>query len=262
MAFKGIAQCILKGETQNMKIGLAQVESHTGDIDGNIRHHLDVLSHLGASDVDLVMFPELSLSNYEPEIAESAGIDPKDKRLAAFQEFADKNGIAIGVGASVCTAEKPLISALVFVPHRTCIVVDKVYLHEDELPYFSAKSKPATVLELAQNIGIAICYEISVDAHIKSASTQNMDIYLASVAKTVAGITSAKERLSVKAKEFNVPILIVNSIGTCEGKEAGGGSAIIESDGTVVASLNDKEEAILIYDLQNRHARKFPINAE
>ncbi|MEM0982212.1 MAG: carbon-nitrogen hydrolase family protein [Cyanobacteria bacterium P01_H01_bin.58] len=244
-----------------MKIGLAQIESITGDIDGNISHHLTVLDPLSADDVDLVMFPELSLSNYEPAIAQSTAINLADQRLTAFQEFADQRGIAIGIGAPVRTREKPLISTLMFMPHRTCTVIDKVYLHEDELPYFSAKSKPATVLELAKKIGIAICYEISVDAHIESASAQNMAIYLASVAKTAAGILAAKERLSVKAKEFKMPILIVNSLGICEGKAAGGGSAIIETDGTVVTTLKEQEEAILIYDLENKHASKFPINA-
>lgn len=249
-----------------MKIGLAQIKSATGDVSRNIGHHLYVLEHLNAGDVDFLMFPELSLSNYDPEIVESVAIDIKDSRLDPFQKFADSTGITVGVGAPVRSRDKPLIAIVVFFPHHMRTIIYKSFLHEDELPYFSTSNDPVSVLDLSRRVAVAICYEIAIDTHIESAAARHMDIYLASVAKTVTGINDAKARLSAKAREFNVPVLISNCVGTCEGKMAGGGSMVIESDGTVMGLLNDQEEAILIYDFDTKDVqkiviRKLPIKA-
>lgn len=242
-----------------MRIGLAQIRSSTGDIDQNINHHLDVLDHLGAGDVDLVMFPELSLSNYDPDIANSVAMEPEDIRLKPFQEFADRTGISVAVGIPLRSTNKPFISMIVFFPNRIKTIIHKSYLHEDELPYFSALSKPVSVLELSRRVAVAICYEINVDAHIESATEKGIDVYLASVAKTAVGIDEAREKILVNASKFNIPVLVVNSVGTCEGKEAGGGSMVIGADGTVIYSLDDKEEAVLIYDFKMKNTQKLQI---
>ena len=242
-----------------MKIGLAQIRSSTGDIDRNISHHLDVLDHLGAGDVDLVMFPELSLSNYAPDIANSVAMEPDDIRLKPFQEFADRTGISVGVGIPLRSTNRPLISIIVFFANRIKTIIHKSYLHEDELPYFSVSSMPVTVLEMSRRVTVAICHEINVDAHIESAAAKGIDVYLASVAKTAVGLDAAREKLLVHASKFNIPVLVVNSVGTCEGKEAGGGSMVIGADGTVICSLDDTEEAILIYDFKIKNTQKLQI---
>ena len=239
-----------------MKIGLAQIKSSTGDIDRNISHHLYVLDHLGAGDLDLVMFPELSLSNYNPDIANSVAMEPNDIRLNPFQEFADRTGISVGVGIPLRSTNKPLISIIVFFPNRIKTIIYKSYLHEDELPYFSASSMPVSVLDMSRRVAVAICYEINVDAHIESAAAKGMDVYLASVAKTAVGIDEAREKMLVRASKYNIPVLVANSVGTCEGKEAGGGSMVIGADGTVICSLDYKEEAVLIYDFKKKNTQK------
>ena len=242
-----------------MKIGLAQIKSDKGDINGNLRHHLDLLGNLAAGEVELVIFPELSLSNYDPDIAVSAAIGPEDTRLDAIQQFADRTEISVGVGFPERSSDKPFITLVVFSPSRPRTVIHKSHLHEDELPYFSTLNESASVLELSKRVAVAICYEITVDAHIESAMAKNMDLYLASVAKTAKGIREAKTQLSAKAREFKVPILVANSVGTCEGKVAGGGSMVIDVDGTVIGALNDTEEAILIYDSEARDKQKVEI---
>jgi len=129
------------------------------------------------------------------------------------------------------------------------MVIHKSFLHDDEVPYFSAEQAPATLLEMGKRVAIAICYEISVDDHYASAAHQGMEVLLATVAKTAGGMDQARQRLSAKARQLNIPILVANSVGTCEGKVAGGNSMVIRADGTVACALNSDEEAMLLYDL-------------
>jgi len=232
-----------------MKIGLAQIKSVKGDISHNLEHHLALLNRLSPGDADLVLFPELSLTNYDPDIAESVALEPGDPQIDPLQAFADSTGVAVGVGLPTKTGQKPQISTVVFRPEAARTVIHKSFLHDDEVPYFSAEQAPATLLEMGKRVAIAICYEISVDDHYASAAHQGMEVLLATVAKTAGGMDQARQRLSAKARQLNIPILVANSVGTCEGKVAGGNSMVIRADGTVAYALNSDEEAMLLYDL-------------
>jgi predicted amidohydrolase len=239
-----------------MKIGLAQIKSIKGDISHNLEHHLALLGQLTPEEADLVMFPELSLTNYDPDIAASVALEPDDPQLDPLQAFADSIGVAVGVGLPTRTEQKPRISTVIFRPKAPKTVIHKSYLHNDEVPYFSAEQAPATLLEMGKRVAIAICYEISVEAHYASAANGSMEVLLATVAKTADGMDRARQNLSAKARQFHVPILVANSVGTCEGKVAGGHSMAIGADGTVACALDSHEEAMLLYDLDENKGHK------
>ncbi len=241
-----------------MKIALAQIESIDADVDANIARHLAVLRQLRAGDADLVIFPELSLTNYTPAIAAAAAIAPGDPRLAPLEVAANELQASICVGVPLESAGKPSISAILFSPQQPRRVVHKAFLHEDEMPLFAPGVEQASML--APRVALAICYDISVDAHIEQAAAEGMDIYLASVAKTVAGIAAARDRLRIKAREYGVPVLVVNSVGICEGRQAGGGSMAIGVDGSIVDALDDREQALLIYDAARGQTRRLPLD--
>ncbi len=60
-------------------------------------------------------------------------------------------------------------------------------------------------------------------------------LYVASVAKTPEGVANARATLSRTARQYRVPALMVNSVGTCEGKLAGGTRQIIDDLATRAA---------------------------
>ena len=47
-----------------LKIGLAQIDGRLGDVDGNAERHLDWIARAREAGVDLLVFPELSLTGY------------------------------------------------------------------------------------------------------------------------------------------------------------------------------------------------------
>src|SRR3954470_24775776 len=49
-----------------MKVAVAQMASVPGDIDANLRKHLDVVAAARAAGVELLLFPELSLTGHSP----------------------------------------------------------------------------------------------------------------------------------------------------------------------------------------------------
>lgn len=243
-----------------MRIALVQIASIDGDLEANIERHLAALEHLGDANADLAVFPELSLSNYEPKIAAAAAIEAGDPRIEPLEALARDLDMRICVGAPLRNGIKPSIAALLLSPAESRRVIHKAYLHADEVPIFAAGSGQSAVLELEQRLALAICYDISVDAHIEQASSQSMELYVASVAKTVAGIAAARVRLADLARRYAVPVLAVNSVGRCEGRRAGGGSLVIDSGGRVVEALDDREQAILVHDSARGLTRKLSLD--
>lgn len=244
-----------------MKICLAQVRSEKGNIQRNVNHHVQVLNVLRPGSADLVVFPELSLSNYDPDVTNAVAIDPDDRRLGVFQRFVDETGTTVAVGAPLRTSGKPLIAMLVFAPGKEVAVVGKRHLHSDETPYFSPSEGDVGVLDLATRIGVAICYEISVAEHAEAVLAGGATLYLASVAKTPNGVVEARATLCETARKHGVPALMVNSVGTCEGKTAGGCSMAIDPSGRLLVQLGDSDEGLLIYDTEARTAAALPTDS-
>ena len=51
---------------QRLTIGLAQLDSRLGALEANLEKHLEWIERARAQGVDLLLFPELSLTGYRP----------------------------------------------------------------------------------------------------------------------------------------------------------------------------------------------------
>ncbi len=89
------------------KIAVAQIPSVKGDIAANIETHTKAMLKAGERDVSILVFPELSLTGYEPELAQSLAFTIHDARLLQLINEANSNGLTIVVGAPLATKERP-----------------------------------------------------------------------------------------------------------------------------------------------------------
>jgi predicted amidohydrolase len=154
----------------------------------------------------------------------------------------------------ISTDKGILIGMIVFQPQRPRQTYFKQHLHPDEKPYF-IKGKHQSLLS-ERKIALAICYEISIPEHIQQADKDGAKIYLASVAKTVEGMTKAIDTLADIAKKYSMTVLVSNCVGECEGKTAGGRSSVWDSKGSLRDQLNETGEGLLIFDTDTQEIIK------
>jgi predicted amidohydrolase len=231
-----------------MKICVAQIKPVKGDIPRNIDSHKKLIEVAVCHQTDLIVFPELSITGYEPGLAKELTTDKDDTRFDVFQKASDDNRMTICIGAPVKNQDGITISMIIFQPKKPRQVYAKQYLHPDELPYFT-NGQGQIILEIDDaRIAPAICYELSVPAHAENAYRQNANIYIASVAKSVEGIAKAHTALSSIARHYSMTVLVSNCIGNCDGVECGGQSAIWDDHGIQLAQLNQSTEGIVILD--------------
>lgn len=233
-----------------MKICLAQTKAIKGDIQANIANHLCLINQALAHQADAIFFPELSLTGYEPELAESLATTVHDARFEVFQEMSDTHTITIGAGLPVRTEKGIQITMLIFQPHQAIQAYAKQQLHTDELPYFVAGNNQIILWPDTLKMAPAICYESLQTSHVQNACALGAKVYQASVAKSKKGLDKAYAHYPIIAQQYQMPILMVNCVGYCDNFESAGGSAIWNSKGELIATLDGGSEGVLVVDLE------------
>lgn len=239
-----------------MKIALAQIKSYAGDIDKNLKNHIFFLETAIAEKVELIVFPELSLTNYEPTLAKTLAMSLDDPLFDPLQELCDQNGIVIGIGLPLKKEVGIGIGTLFLQPQNTRKSYVKQELHPDEMPYF-CKGDNQILLNIGnQRIAPAICFESLLESHIIRAYDMGADIYLASVAKSRKGLEKAFEHYPKMAKKYSMTILMVNSIGNCDDFVAAGQSSVWNHKGELLGTLEREKQGIIIWDLDAQVFKK------
>ena len=231
-----------------MKICIAQTKSEKGKVQENIQNHLRIIERAIKLNSDLIIFPELSITNYEPDLAKEFATDIENSIFNPFQELSDNKEISIGIGMPTNSINGINISMLIFQPTQKRVVYSKQMLHTDEMPYFVC-GNDQTILNIdGMKIAIGICYETMQREHFLNANKMGADIYIASVAKPKDGIEKAYKHFAQIAEEFNTPILMSNCIGHCDNFMSVGQSAIWNKNGELIAQLDTNNEGLLILD--------------
>ena len=241
-----------------MKICIAQTKSEKGKVQENIQSHLKIIDRAIKLNSDLIIFPELSITNYEPELAKEFATNIENSIFDPFQELSDNKEISIGIGMPTNSISGINISMLIFQPKQKRVVYSKQMLHTDELPYFACGNDQTILNIKGKKIAIGICYETLQREHFLNASKKDADIYIASVAKPKGGIEKAHKHFPQIANEFNTPILMSNCIGHCDNFMSVGQSAVWNKKGELIEQLNNNNQGLLIY----RYTRQSKLKKE
>lgn len=233
-----------------MKICIAQTKSEKGKVQENIQNHLRIIKLGIKSNADLIIFPELSITNYEPDLAKELATDIENSLFNPFQELSDSNEITIGIGMPTNSTDGVNISMLIFQPKEKRVVYSKQMLHSDELPYFVCGNDQIILNIKGKKIAVGICYETLQREHFLNTNKKGADIYIASVAKPKGGIEKAYKHFPKIAREFNTQILLSNCVGICDNFISVGQSAIWSKNGKLIEQLDSENQGILIYDTE------------
>lgn len=239
---------VLSYKGNEMKICVVQTRPIKGDIEGNIEDHkrwLDLAIVHGAA---MIVFPELSLTGYEPTLAKPLATNQEDGRFAIFQSISDSKQVTIGVGVPTMGEKGFCISMILFQPCQGRQTYSKKYLHVDEVPFFVSGQNFPTLQVNGASIGLAICYELSIPEHAQDAIASGAEVYIASVAKTAVGVEQANKRLAGLAKEHGMPVLLSNCVGPSDDFVSAGNTAVWDRNGILLGQLDNAATGIIIYD--------------
>ena len=209
----------------DITLAAAQSSSVKGDIEANVRIHAEFVRQAAKHHADLIVFPELSLSGYEPELAAELAMTIVDPRLSPLRELAAEHKITIIAGAPIArTGEKPGIGAIIMSPEGTSVYLKQHVTSEEKL-HFSAGLVPCVIDVKGVTVGLAICADTSHASHPETAAKLGASVYAAGVLFDNAESLWAP-RFQQYATRHHMAVLMANYWGPSGGYVSAGKSGV------------------------------------
>lgn len=266
----------------SLRIGLAQLNTVVGDIDGNASRIIELMDRANASGCDIVAFPELAITGYPPEdlLLRSGFVD--DVRAALDRIIAASGSCTAVVGfveqgsasresadhgevtkTSQAVEHPVLFNAAAVMSNGS---LDGVYRKRelpnysvfDEARYFVSGDGPIPVFE-AQGVrfGVSICEDAWIAdgpiAELGSHSVQlvvNINASPFNVGKSQARAAVVAER----AREAAAPIAYVNQVGGQDELVFDGDSMVMSANGVLLARASRFVEDLCVVDVDIANA--------
>jgi predicted amidohydrolase len=229
------------------RIAAAQVPATRGDLARNITTHVNAIEAAARNNVSVLIFPELSLIGYEPDLSTKLAMSPADERLAPVADASRRKRVYASAGAPLPNgAAKPFLGAILFSPDMVPRSYAKMHLGGTEFSHFSAGADPLAFTVADEIIGLSICADSSQPSHPQTYAAKQATIYAAGVFLNAEWHASDAPRLAAYSSQFGMLVVMANhgaSVGT---HTSVGRSAIWGPDGTLLAEAEGTASALVI----------------
>lgn len=249
-----------------LKLGLAQTYPKLGNLQANLQAHLARVEQAREQDVDLLIFPELSLTGYQvmdmvPELAiETTLSDPTYAALLDASRYLD---LMVGFVRRGPRGQHTIAAAYLS-GGETVHIHDKIYLPTytlfDDGRYFQRGEHIRAFDTRFGRVGMLICEDFW---HMSAPYTLWMDgadIMLFQSNSPSRGIAAAEAgRLTSSrwvelmqqsyASSLTSYVVHVNRVGYEDGKSFWGGSSVASPDGEFLLHGHYFDEALLVQDI-------------
>ena len=227
-----------------LRIAAAQSPSVPGDLARNVQKHLAFVRAAVYERVQVLVFPELSLTGYEPHLLAAHVLSPDHSALAPLRQAATDHAITLVVGAPaapVVDGAHPAIGAWVLAPGGGVALYRKRHLHASESQFASAGTEDAQVQLLAgEPTAMAVCSDITHPEHAQAACNAGAALYAAGAVISAKGYGPESALLEGYARDLGMAVLLANYSGRTGGYVSAGRSAFWAPGGRcVVAAPSD-----------------------
>jgi predicted amidohydrolase len=231
-----------------LTIAAAQSISVAGDLAANIVWHQRFMQVAAEQGVQLLVFPELSLTGYERGLAADLAVVPDAKELQPLRDFAREVGVTSVVGMPIRLSDDSpvLIGALVLGADGSLEVYSKQHLHPGEEVAFAPGNGGSMLNIGGDTVALAVCADFSHASHAAAAAQQGADLYAAGVLITESGYAPDSALLKGYAGTHSMTVLMANHGGATGGWESAGRSAIWAPDGSLIVAASSTGSVMVV----------------
>lgn len=231
-----------------LTLAAAQSVSIAGDWLGNLARHQHLMRLAAQQGVQVLVFPELSLTGYEPQLAAQLALAPDAPQLQPLRDLARELRLTAVVGLPIRLVEDGpvLIGALVLAANGSLAVYSKQHLHAGEERFFAPGTGGAPLQLAEARLAMAVCADFCHASHVQAAVAAGADIYAAGVLISEGGYAADSALLQGYAREHGIVLLMANHGGPSGGWACAGRSAIWGPDGQLLGAVEGVGEALLI----------------
>ncbi len=241
---------------RTLRIGLCQINTTVGDIEGNTKKILDYIAKGKRMGADLLAFPEMSITGYPPE------------DLLLMPKFIEANLKAVNAVAKATTSVTAIVgfvnrdgdifnSAALLHDGKLIDVYSKIYLPNygvfDEDRYFQSGKENFIFTLKSTPIGLSICEDLWYPGDPVRTQT------LSGGAELIVNISSSpyhagkcafrEKMISTRASDNAAIVAYCNLVGGQDELVFDGGSLIFDQRGELMVRGRQFEEDLIVADL-------------
>jgi predicted amidohydrolase len=254
-----------------MKVAIAQIAPHLGDLEKNFDVHLNLVEKAQKNKVNLLIFPELSLTGYTlqdfvPDVALRPNESPLFRQLKKLSEdislvvgFVEEKerGLFFNSAAYLAGGEILHIHRKVFLP---------TYGMFEELKFFGQGKNFFTFESPFGKTGLMICYDFlhyGAGYLLFAGGSEIVIVLSAAPGRGISGedgweTSHMWELMGESLSRFSTSfVLYANRVGFEDGKAFAGGSFIYNPGGELLAKASYGDEEFMVTDINLDEIRAF-----
>ena len=235
-----------------MRLAIAQLDQHVGDLSANARAILDAVGSARRANAELVVTPELSLCGYPPEdlLLRPAFVDACSRELLALAAAIEDETVIVGFpersGSALYNAAAVLRAGKVAHVYRKQALPN--YTVFDEARYFAPGASPCVFHVGGVAVGVVICEDIWRPQAAAQARDAGAQLLVAPNGSPYHTRQHAERRAAIEARtrECRVPIVYVNRVGGQDELVFDGASLVADASGAIVQQAPAWHETVAI----------------
>ncbi len=252
-----------------MKIALGQINPTVGDFSGNAARIIDFSRRAQSAGAGLILFPELAVCGYPPrDLVERPSFVLRNRETAE-RIARETRGIAVICGlvtpAAAESGKSVMNSAALLKDGSVAFIQSKMLLPTydvfDEMRNFAPASSQELFNFCGKRMALTICEDAWNDKHFWNKRLYRFDPVEALVGaggNFVLNISASpfwvgkrefrREMLATIARNYKVPVVMVNQVGGNDSLIFDGSSLVIGPQGSVIAQGKSFEEDLIYFD--------------
>ncbi len=260
-----------------MKVYMAQTNPIIGNFSHNAALIIYEIEKAKEAKCELIVFPELALSGYNPEdlLLEKSFIKRMEEALSLVVQASDGIAVIVGCVRESHQSGKPLCNSACVIENKEIVGFQDKYLLPtydvfDEWRYFEP-AKSERIWQIGgKKIGITICEDIWFsyenllnnrykDDPLEHFETKNLDL-LINISASPYAFGRMKTRVQVTAKvakRLSCPIVLVNQVGGQDGLLFDGSSFAVGKDGELLANAKSFHADSVVFDTDKQKTASF-----
>ncbi len=229
-----------------ISIAAAQTIPIKGNITENIKRHEKLINYAAEKEVDILLFPELSLTGYEMGLASDLAMSFFDERIHPLMNLSRNHKMVIIAGAPVRIDKRLYIGAFILNPDGSLSLYMKHHLHPGEEKVFQPGHLNPMIYSGSDKASLAICADLTNPDHAADAARNESTLYLAGAFITPEGYSKDTNLLKKYARKYSMGVALANLGSESGGMMSAGKSAIWSDAGEKVAGLDGLGEGLVI----------------
>ncbi len=253
----------------DLRIGLAQCDLRLGDVPGNLRKHREWIERAAEQGVDLLVFPELSLTGYLlQDMVGDVALRADDEVFGELASAAKGMSLCVG-GIEESEDHAQYIASFYLEDGGVRQVHRKVYLASygvfDEARFVGSGNSIAALATRFGRIGLSICEDAWHPSLITTLLLDGANLIVVQTASPVRDLREGEipqnaltwvDTLRTYARLYGCYIAFCNRVGTEDGLVFWGRSVLLGPDGEEMAAGPLYEEDLVIAGIDFERVRQ------